>query len=124
MRSKNKRRPTPLQICKFSGASLADAAAIDRAAALIASHDGPLVVVASALAGITDHLLGGAQEAAAGTVDAGAARGATFLQRYRQAVNALAPSGTTRRRLLARVEEAAKQYRDVAGVVAVLGRLE
>src|SRR3954451_18608 len=124
MRSKNKRRPTPLQIWKFGGASLADAAAIDRAAALIASHDGPLVVVASALAGITDLLLGGAQEAAAGTADAGAARAATFLHRHRQAVHALVPSGTKRRRLLARIEEAAKQYRDLCGAVAVLGHLE
>jgi bifunctional aspartokinase / homoserine dehydrogenase 1 len=124
MPSKNKRRPPPLQVWKFGGASLADAAAIDRAAALIASHDGPLVVVASALAGITDLLLGGAQEAAAGTADAGAARAATFLQRHRQAVKALVPSGTKRRRLLARIEEAAKQYRDLCGAVAVLGHLE
>ncbi|MBW8868427.1 MAG: aspartate kinase, partial [Acidobacteria bacterium] len=124
MRSKNKRRPTPLQVWKFGGASLADAAAINRAAALIASHDGPLVVVASALAGITDLLLGGAQEVAGGTADAGAARAATFLQRHRQAVNALVPSGTKRRRLLARIEEAAKQYRDLCGAVAVLGHLE
>ena len=124
MRSKHKRRPTPLQVWKFGGASLADAAAIDRAATLIASHDGPLVVVASALAGITDLLLGGAQEAAAGTADAGAARAATFLQRHRQAVNALVPSGPKRRRLLAGIEEAAKQYRDLCGAVAVLGHLE
>ena len=40
-----------------------------RAAALIAAHDGPLVVVASALAGITDLLLGGAQQAASESVD-------------------------------------------------------
>ena len=51
----------PLEVWKFGGASLADAAAIRRAAALIASHKGPLVVVASALGGITDLLLGGAR---------------------------------------------------------------
>ena len=44
--------PAPLEVWKFGGASLADAGAIERAATLIASHDGPLVVVASALAGI------------------------------------------------------------------------
>src|SRR3982751_4743448 len=101
MRSKNKRRPTPLQIWKFGGASLADAAAIDRAAALIASHDGPLVVVASALAGITDLLMGGAQRAAAD--NAAAAPATAFLQRHRQAVKALLPSGRRRRALLARI---------------------
>src|SRR4051812_33661916 len=119
MSPKNKRRIT-LQVWKFGGASLADAAAIDRAAALIASHDGPLVVVASALAGITDLLLGGAQEAAAGGADSGAARAATFLQRHRQAVKALVPSGAKRRTLLAKLEEAAKQYRDLCAAVAVL----
>ena len=50
-----------LEVWKFGGASLADAAAIQRAAKLIAAHDGPLVVVASALAGITDLLISGAR---------------------------------------------------------------
>ena len=55
------RAPRPrLEIWKFGGASLADAAGLRRAAALIAAHGGPLVVVASALAGVTDLLLEGA----------------------------------------------------------------
>ena len=78
----------PLEVWKFGGASLADAAAIHRAASLIASHSGPLVIVASALAGITDLLLGGAQRAAAGAVHESAANAATILQRHRQAVKA------------------------------------
>ena len=48
-----------LEVWKFGGASLADAAAISKAATLIAAHEGPLVVVCSALGGITDLLLGG-----------------------------------------------------------------
>ena len=48
------RSRAPLEVWKFGGASLADAKAVDHAAALIAGHPGPLVVVASALAGITD----------------------------------------------------------------------
>ena len=47
-----------LEIWKFGGAALADARAIQKAAERIAEHDGPLVVVASALAGVTDLLLG------------------------------------------------------------------
>ena len=46
-----------LEIWKFGGAALADARAIQRAADRIVEHDGPLVVVASALAGVTDLLL-------------------------------------------------------------------
>ena len=82
-----------LQVWKFGGASLADAAAIERAAALIAAHDGPLVIVASALAGITDLLIGGAQHAAADTSTRAAGQASALLQRHRQAVKALLPSG-------------------------------
>jgi aspartokinase/homoserine dehydrogenase 1 len=121
-RKRHKAPAVPLEVWKFGGASLADAAAIDRAAALIASHDGPLVVVASALAGITDLLMGGAQRAAAD--NAAAAPATAFLQRHRQAVKALLPSGRRRRALLARIDEAARQYRDLCAAVSVLGHLE
>ena len=64
--SRPRPRSAPLEVWKFGGASLADGKAIDRAAASIAAHEGPLVVVASALAGITDLLLEGAAHAAPG----------------------------------------------------------
>jgi bifunctional aspartokinase / homoserine dehydrogenase 1 len=122
-RSRNS-SPPPLEVWKFGGASLADAAAIERAAALIASHDGPLVIVASALAGITDLLLGGAQQASTGAANDAAARASAFLQRHRQAVKALLPSGRRRRALLATIDDAARQYRDLCAAVAVLGHLD
>ena len=56
----------PLEIWKFGGASLADEQGIRRAAAQVTAHHGPLVVVVSALAGITDLLLTGALRAASG----------------------------------------------------------
>jgi aspartokinase/homoserine dehydrogenase 1 len=114
----------PLEVWKFGGASLADAAAIERAVALIASHDGPLVIVASALAGITDLLLTGAQRAVDGAPTEAAAQASTFLQRHRTAVKALLPPGKKRRNLLARVDEAAREYRDLCAAVSVLGHLE
>ena len=113
-----------LQVWKFGGASLADAAAIERAAALIAAHDGPLVIVASALAGITDLLIGGAQHAAADASTRAAGQASALLQRHRQAVKALLPPGKRRRALLARVDEAAREYRDLCAAVSVLGHLE
>src|SRR5262245_4017176 len=115
---------THLEVWKFGGASLADAAAIERAAELIAAHDGPLVIVASALAGITDLLLGGAQHASAGAVNDSAACASTFLQRHRLAVKALLPSGRRRRGLLAKIDDAARQYRDLCAAVSVPGHLE
>ena len=118
------KRSVPLEIWKFGGASLADAAATERAVALIASHEGPLVIVASALAGITDLLLTGAQRAVEGAPGEAAAQASTFLQRHRAAVKALLPPGRKRRTLLARVEDAAREYRDLCAAVSVLGHLE
>ena len=108
-----------LEVWKFGGASLADAAAIQRASKLIAAHDGPLVVVASALAGITDLLISGA-----GAPASTAKLASVFLQRHRQAVKALLPPGKRRRALLGRIDEAAREYRDLCAAVAVLGHLE
>src|SRR3954468_17504281 len=122
MPKKSRHASSALEVWKFGGASLADAAAIERAASLIASHDGPLVVVASALAGMTDLLLGGAHRAAAG--NEAAAPASAFLQRHRQAIKALLPPGRRRRALLARIDEAAREYRDLCAAVSVLGHLE
>jgi aspartokinase/homoserine dehydrogenase 1 len=113
-----------LEVWKFGGASLADAGAIQRAAALIVAHDGPLVVVASALAGITDLLIGGAQQSAADASSHAAAQASALLLRHRQAVKTLLPPGKRRRALLARIDEAAREYRDLCAAVAVLGHLE
>jgi aspartokinase/homoserine dehydrogenase 1 len=113
-----------LEVWKFGGASLADAAAIRRAAALIATHAGPLVVVASALGGITDLLLGGAYRAAAQSGDDSAAIASVFLRRHRHAAKELVPPGSARRALLATIDAAAREYRDLCGAVAVLGHLE
>ena len=116
-------RRSDLQIWKFGGASLADAPAIDRASGLIAAHSGPLVVVASALAGVTDLLLEGAVASAAGDRRAGARAAAAFLQRHRQVARALVPAGPARRALLSTIDAAAREYRDLCGAVSILGHL-
>ena len=120
--AQTKRRP--LEVWKFGGASLADAGAIRRAAALIAAHGGPLVVVASALGGITDLLLAGAQAAMAGNDTDPARPASVFLRRHREAAKDLVPAGAARRALLATIDAAAREYRDLCAAVAVLGHLE
>ena len=90
-------RRAGLDIWKFGGASLADAPAIDQAAGLIAAHKGPLIVVASALAGVTDLLLEGASEAAGGTAAAAGRVAAEFLRRHRAIIRELLPPGAARR---------------------------
>ena len=71
-----------LEVWKFGGASLADGEAIGRAAARIAAHKGPLVIVASALGGMTDLLLGAAEHAMAGRIDEADAATETFRSRH------------------------------------------
>jgi aspartokinase/homoserine dehydrogenase 1 len=116
-------RPGGLEIWKFGGASLADAAAIQRAAALIGAHPGPLVIVASALGGVTDLLLNGAALAASGKADEAGRVAAVFLRRHHDVAKALLPEGASRRALLRTIDAAAREYRDLCGAVAVLGHL-
>jgi aspartokinase/homoserine dehydrogenase 1 len=123
MRPSTLRRAAPLEVWKFGGASLADAAAIEKAAALIATHRGPLVVVASALAGVTDLLLDGAHKSAQGGKADAARVAAEFLRRHREVVRTLLPAGRPRRALLATVDGAAREYRDLCAAVGVLGHL-
>ena len=118
----NSRRP--MEVWKFGGASLADADAIRRAVTLIAAERGPLVIVASALAGVTDLLLEGARGAAAGSPRDAGRTAAIFLRRHREIVRALLRPGAERRRLLAAIDEAAREYRALAVAVGVLGHIE
>ncbi len=112
-----------LEVWKFGGASLADASAVRRAAGLIATRRGPLVVVASALAGVTDALLDGARRSAAGDADAGAEVAAVLLKRHRAVVESLAGPEPARWRLLGILDTAIHEYRDVCRAVATLGDL-
>ena len=113
----------PLEVWKFGGASLADAAAIRKAAELAAGHPGPLVIVASALAGVTDLLLGGAHAAVTGDTRQASRVAAAFLVRHRKIARELLPAGAQRRALLAAIDAAAREYRELCAAVAVLGHL-
>jgi aspartokinase/homoserine dehydrogenase 1 len=111
-----------LEVWKFGGASLADAHALKRAVGLIRGHQGPLVVVASALAGVTDLLLDGAKGAVQGDI-ATADRSATALDKKHRAVIAAALSPGARKRLLATLDASLQEYRDLVRAVAALGDL-
>jgi bifunctional aspartokinase / homoserine dehydrogenase 1 len=116
-------RKVPLEVWKFGGASLAAAGEIQKAAALIGRHNGPLVVVVSALAGVTDLLLEGARQAIAGRPDESSRAAASFLRKHREAVRAVVPAGRARRKLLATIDSAAREYRDLCVAVGLLGHL-
>jgi aspartokinase/homoserine dehydrogenase 1 len=110
-------------VWKFGGASLADAAGMRRAADLVGAHDGPLVVVCSALAGVTDQLLEGASTAVAGD-GPGAARVATTLAaRHRKVAEDLLRRGPARRAMLAAIDASMDELRELYAAVRVLGSL-
>ena len=112
-----------LEIWKFGGASLADAAAITKAVSIICGHDGRLVIVASALGGITDLLLEGAAAATSGRHADASRAAAEFLRRNRDVARALLPPGPARRRLMATIDASAREYKELCIAIAVLGHL-
>ncbi len=112
-----------LEVWKFGGASLADASAIKKAAARIAAHQGPLVVVASALGGITDLLLEGAAHALEGRMTAVDHTVATFRDRHLQVARAVL-SGARLKTAAAAIEQSAVEYAELCRATAVLRHLE
>ena len=112
-----------VEVWKFGGASLADAHAIKRAVGLIKEHRGPLVIVVSALSGITDLLLDGARQAAAGDPTVGERNAGEILKRHRAAISGVVTSAAARKRLLAEVEASVHEYRDLVRAVVSLGDL-
>jgi aspartokinase/homoserine dehydrogenase 1 len=122
-KAKSRKRGSALEVWKFGGASVADAAAVRNAVDLIHRHPGPLVIVVSALGGVTDLLLDGSRRAANGDASAGSEVAAAFLRKHRDLALALLPAGPTQRRVLASMDMAAREYRDIARAVAALAEL-
>ncbi len=113
-----------LEVWKFGGASLADGEAIKRAAGRIAAHKGPLVVVASALGGITDLLLDAATNAAAGRLAAAEQAAQAFRSRHQAAAKAAARDRRALRELLAEIDRSSTEFQELCRAVAVLRHLE
>ena len=101
-----------LEVWKFGGASLADGRAIAAAAERIAAHRGPLVVVASALAGVTDLLLQSTPAAAD-----------TFARKHQHAARQLLGLGKPLRELSDAIDQAAREYRDICAAIDAIGHL-
>src|SRR6266699_2070440 len=118
-------RPTRApHIHKFGGASLADAAAIGHAVGIVrAQRPDPLVVVVSAMSGVTDALLDGAARAARG--DAGHVRAVAEALRaqHATAARALVPAGARLEELLRLIDAAFAELEQVAGGLGVLREL-
>ncbi|MEO7363676.1 MAG: lysine-sensitive aspartokinase 3, partial [Gemmatimonadaceae bacterium] len=111
------------EVHKFGGASLADANAVKRALAIIASRTTPSVIVVSALAGVTDTLLSLAAAALAGKRGdpTGAADAARV--RHRAVVTAVIPTARGRKDIMAAIDGSFDELRVLMDGVASLREL-
>ena len=83
-----------IEIHKFGGASLADAAAFRRVVEIVKTRTAPRIVVVSAPAGVTDALLGLAKRAAAGDGGSAAKEVDELGSRYLEILRGAAARGT------------------------------
>src|SRR6266513_1454294 len=118
------RTTRPPQIHKFGGASLADAAAIGHAVRIVqAQRPEPLVVVVSAMSGVTDALLDGAARAARGDASHVRAAAEALRAQHAAAAQQLVPAGARLEELLRLIGEAFAELEQVAGGLGVLREL-
>src|SRR5712692_3957910 len=122
MRSEMKRR---LQVMKFGGTSVGDAACIARTAQIIAqaAHENRCVAVVSAMSGVTNRLVEAARNAQAGNAAEAAAIVDTLRQQHEAAVSTLINSKEERRRIRQRVEEVLAEGRRLCEGTALLREL-
>src|SRR5437762_8691087 len=118
------RSTRPPHIHKFGGASLADAAAIGHAVGIVrAQRPDALVVVVSAMGGVTDALLDGAARAARGDASHVRAAAEALRARHAAAAQQLVPAGARLEELLRLIGEAFAALEQVAGGLSVLREL-
>src|SRR5438132_1065115 len=113
-----------LEIHKFGGASLANGAAIAHAVSVIrAQRPAPLVVVVSAMAGVTDALLDLAGAAVRGDADGARATLDRLVAQHRAAVAALVRAAPRADELLQAMEGAFPEVEPLAAGLRVLRAL-
>jgi aspartokinase/homoserine dehydrogenase 1 len=117
--------PSPaIDVFKFGGASLADAAAVRHAIALILEpRPSRVVTVVSALAGVTDALLALAESARAGDVDAVDEQVTKLHNRHAVVATGIIGNARVRARLLRELDAAFEELRTLGYGVASLREL-
>lgn len=97
----------PLRVLKFGGTSVGDAACIGRAVKIIrtALRDSDVVVVASAMAGVTNQLLEACSQAERGNRESVSAIFDSLRKQHQVAASALIASASRRRDLIHNIDE-------------------
>src|ERR1700726_1910118 len=98
---------TKLQVMKFGGTSVGDAACIARSVQIVvdAARGNAVVVVVSAMSGVTNRLVEAANRAGAGDTHAGTALTDGLRQQHQAALVALVPGENGRSAVARRIDE-------------------
>ncbi|HVZ75224.1 MAG TPA: aspartate kinase [Polyangia bacterium] len=125
MKKKTPRAAAAIEVHKFGGASLADAASYRHAVEIIRGRGARCAVVVSAPAGVTDVLLGLARRAAAGEADeAGLARDTEALRtRYRDIARAAVGSDKAAAGVVGEIDASLDELARLLGSLRVLKEL-
>jgi bifunctional aspartokinase / homoserine dehydrogenase 1 len=116
---------TPLHVMKFGGTSVGDTSAIERVAQIVreAAPASELVVVVSAMSGVTNQLLDAAKEAEVGNRDAVQSIFKELRARHRATIGELIHSIPERGRINLQVEQIFEQGERLCEGAALLGEL-
>jgi aspartate kinase len=115
----------PIQVMKFGGTSVGDAARIRSAASIAveASRQRSVVVVVSAMSGVTNTLIAAAGKAASGDEAAAEALATALLTKHRETIEALISDSEKRRGLLSEIELMIDRAANYCRGCALLGEL-
>ena len=115
----------PIQVMKFGGTSVGDAARIQSAANIAgeAAKTRSVVVVVSAMSGVTNTLIAAAGKAATGDEASGEALTTALHTKHRETIEKLIPSLDKRRELLVEVDSLIERAANYCRGCALLGEL-
>ena len=115
-----------MQVLKFGGTSVNDAKAISQVASIVSGQlrtDRQVVVVTSAMRGVTDLLIGTANAAARGDRQAYRDARLTLIARHRDAAEALVDDLDDLAAIQAQTDERVREFERLCMAVAILGEL-
>ena len=115
----------PIQVMKFGGTSVGDASRIKGAATIAAeaAKQRSVVVVVSAMSGVTNTLIAAAGKAAAGDEAAAEAMASSVHTKHRETIDALITNIEHRRELLAEIDALIERAANYCRGCALLGEL-
>src|ERR1700679_102674 len=114
-----------LRVMKFGGTSMGDAECIARSAKIVVegAREASVVVVVSAMSGVTNRLIASATRAASGDAGAGPELVDALRQQHETALQVLVANNTTRRQVQEQIEVILAEARRLYDGTALLREL-